>query len=280
MDQFAFKVPVGARVVLADHDPDQNGGLEKIPSAKLLDRLTKELSILQEELFGARKHALLVILQGPDTSGKDGTIKSVFRGITPVGLRAISFKAPTEVELAHHFLWRIDRELPPKGFISIFNRSHYEDVLVPRVEEYVPPEVWQARYEAINDYERMLTRNGMLIIKFFLHISPEEQHKRLLAREANVQKAWKISPDDWQMRGKWDQYVEAQEDVMNLCNTEDSPWYVVPADRKWFRNLAVAQALVQFLRAHREEWGETLRQMSLEKVAHLNALRASGEISQ
>ncbi len=279
MEQHAFKVPTGAQVCLNEHDPDRHDGLNKDDGGKCLDDLTKELSDLQEELYGAKQHSLLVILQGPDTSGKDGTIKSVFQGITPVGLRVVSFKAPTAVELSHHFLWRIDRVLPPKGFVGIFNRSHYEDVLTPRVESMVSPDVWHRRFDAIKDFERLLVQNETIIVKFFLHISPEEQMERLLAREEEIDKAWKLSPDDWQKRAKWTQYTEAQEDAMTRCNSDESPWYIVPANRKWFRNLAVAQTLVHVLRRHREEWRTTLAQMSKQKLAELATLRASGAIS-
>lgn len=277
---YAFKVPPGARLKLADHDPARHGRLTRKRAEEELAALTDELADLQEELYGARKHAVLVVLQGTDTSGKDGTIKSVFRAVTPVGLRVVSFKAPTEEELAHHFLWRIDRALPPKGFIGIFNRSHYEDVIVPRVRSSDATDDWPARYEEIDEFERMLVRNGTLIVKLFLHISPEEQLERLLARERDVDKAWKLSPTDWRERTRWDRYVEAYEEAISRCNAPDSPWFVVPANRKWFRDVAVAQAVVETLRAHRDEWRALLRHLSAERLAELAALRGAGQIEK
>jgi PPK2 family polyphosphate:nucleotide phosphotransferase len=275
---YAFKVPAGATVKLSDHDPDRRDGLEKEEAAERLEALTDELAELQEELFGARQHAVLAVLQGFDTSGKDGTIKSVFRSVTPTGLRVVSFQAPTEEELAHHFLWRIDRALPARGFLGVFNRSHFEDVLAPRVRALVPPEVWRGRYEEINGFERLLVRNGTVVLKFFLHISREEQRERLLDRERELAKAWKLSPTDWQERAWWDQYVEAYEDAISRCNSEESPWYIVPANRKWFRNLAVAQAVVQTLRRYRGAWRATLSRMSEERRAELAELRSAGLI--
>jgi PPK2 family polyphosphate:nucleotide phosphotransferase len=276
----AFRVPPGEPLRLADHDPDRHDGLDKRDAADVLKELVGELADLQDELFGAGQHAVLVVLQGADTSGKDGTIKKVFRGITPVGLRVTSFKAPTEAELAHHFLWRIDHALPPKGFVGIFNRSHYEDVVVPRVKTLVPEAVWRGRYDEINAFERMLVRNGTIVLKFYLHISPEEQLERLHARERDVEKAWKLSPGDWLERARWDDYVEAYEEAIGLCNTPDSPWYVVPANRKWYRNVAVAQTLVTTLRGYRDGWRETLARMSQERLAELERLRSSGAIGK
>jgi PPK2 family polyphosphate:nucleotide phosphotransferase len=278
--QYAFQVPPGEPLRLADHDPDRHDGLDKSASVALLKELVDELADLQDELFGAAQHAVLVVLQAPDTGGKDGTVKRVFRGITPVGLRVTSFKAPTEAELAHHFLWRIDRALPPKGFVGIFNRSHYEDVIVPRVKALVPEPVWRGRYDEINDFERMLVRNGTIVLKFFLHISRDEQLERLHDREREVEKAWKLSPGDWTERARWDAYVEAYEEAISRCNTPDSPWYVVPANRKWFRNLAVAEALVETLHRYRDGWRETLAQMSQKRLAELEQLRSSGAIRE
>jgi PPK2 family polyphosphate:nucleotide phosphotransferase len=275
---YAFKVPVGSQLRLSEHDPGRQRGLTKKQAEKELAELTEELADLQEELFGARQHAVLVVLQGSDTSGKDGTIKHVFRALTPVALRVVSFQPPTEEELAHHFLWRIDRALPPKGFVGVFNRSQYEDVIVPRVKAPGPPEEWRGRYDEINEFERMLVRNGTIVVKFFLHISREEQLERLLAREREVTKAWKLSPGDWRERARWDQYVEAYEEAISRCNTADSPWYVVPSDHKWYRNLAVAEAIVETLRAHRDGWRSVLRRLATERLAELAALRADGAI--
>jgi PPK2 family polyphosphate:nucleotide phosphotransferase len=277
---YAFKVPPGERLALADIDPGERAGRDKAAAAAELAKLSEELADLQTDLFGARQHAVLVVLQGLDASGKDGTIKSVFRSVSPVGLRVVSFERPTDEELAHHFLWRVDRALPPKGIVGVFNRSHYEDVTTARVRSLVPPQVWRGRYEEINGFERLLVRNGTIVVKLFLHISRDEQRERLLAREADPAKAWQLAPDDWLERARWDQHLAAYEDAISLCNSVDSPWYVVPADRKWFRNLAVAEVLVETLRAHRDEWRAELARLSRERLAELARLRSAGAIAE
>lgn len=277
---YAFRVPVGERLRLADHDPGRHSGASKKETEKELEGFAGELAELQEELYGAGQHAVLVVLQGLDTSGKDGTIKSVFRALTPMALRVVSFKVPTEEERAHHFLWRIDQALPPRGFVGVFNRSHYEDVIVPRVRSLDSRVEWQGRYQEINQFEQMLARNGILIVKFFLHVSRDEQLARLHAREQEITKAWKLSPGDWQERPRWDQYLEAYEEAISRCNSADCPWYVVPANHKWYRNVAVAQVLVETLRGRREEWRTTLRRLSSERLAELAELRSSGAIAE
>lgn len=271
---YAFKVAPGTKVRLKEYNPDHDGGLDKEQGEAKLAALGAELDTLQEELYAAGKHSVLMVLQGLDTSGKDGTIRKALEQVNPAGCRVESFKVPTEEELAHDFLWRVHRVTPRKGILGVFNRSHYEDVLVVRVHELVPKEIWKARYDQINDFERMLAANGTLIIKFFLHISKEEQRERLLAREQEVEKAWKLSAGDWREREYWDAYQDAYEDALSRCSTEAAPWYIVPANRKWYRSLAVCEALVELMRAHRKEWRATLQGMSKARLAELAAFRA------
>ena len=206
---YAFKVAPGKPVKLKDYDPDHNGGLGKEQGQAEFAKLNAELDQLQEQLYAAGRHSVLMILQGLDTSGKDGAIRHVLQNVNPQGCRVEAFKVPTEEELAHDFLWRAHRVAPRKGVLGVFNRSHYEDVLVVRVHKLVSKEVWAARYDQINDFERLLAANGTLILKFFLHISKDEQKQRLLAREQDVEKAWKLSAGDWRERERWDDYQQA-----------------------------------------------------------------------
>ena len=270
----AVRLKPGQRVRLADHDPDADGGLDKQAGRKALAPLLEELAELQQELYAAAGNSVLVVLQGMDTSGKDGTIRKVFGSVNPHGCQVTSFKAPTPEELAHDFLWRVHRAVPATGMIGVFNRSHYEDVLVVRVHELVPATAWKRRYEQINEFERILVANGTILCKFFLHISEEEQQQRLLAREQDVSKAYKLSPGDWRERKHWDDYQAAYEDALRRCGTEEAPWHLVPANRKWYRNLAVAEALVEALRGHRRAWQEELEQMSKERLAELARVKA------
>ncbi len=205
--------------------------------------------MLQESLWAEHRHKVLVVLQGMDTSGKDGTIRHVFEGVNPLGVRVAAFKAPTEEELDHDFLWRVHPKVPGKGEMVIFNRSHYEDVLVARVQKLAPPEVWRRRYDQINDFERLLAETDTTILKFFLHISKEEQRERLQARLDDPQKRWKFRKGDLLDRAHWDEYMEAYEDALARTSHKHAPWYVVPADKKWYRNLMVAEVLVKALEA-------------------------------
>ena len=205
----------------------------------------KRLQELQEMLYAQGERALLIILQGMDAGGKDGTIKHVMGAFNPQGVQVTGFKVPTEKELAHDFLWRIHRATPRRGMIGIFNRSHYEDVLVVRVRSLVPKAVWKKRYRHINEFERMLAESGMTIVKFFLCIGKEEQAKRLRERQERPEKQWKFAPGDLEARRSWDAYMRAYEDALTRCNTRCAPWYVIPANRKWYRNLAVSEVLVQ-----------------------------------
>ena len=271
---YAFKIAPGKKVRLADYDADASGGLSKEEGKARFAKLNAELDVLQEELYAAGTHSVLMVLQGMDTSGKDGTIRSVMLNLNPQGCRVESFKVPTEEDLAHDFLWRIHKVAPRKGTFGVFNRSHYEDVLVVRVHELAPKEVWQARYEQINQFEGLLASAGTIVLKFYLHITKDEQEQRLREREQDVAKAWKLSAGDWRERERWDEYIAAYEDALRKCSTKAAPWYVIPANRKWYRNLAVSEALVDALGAYRPEWRAALDAMSKERLAELAAFRA------
>jgi PPK2 family polyphosphate:nucleotide phosphotransferase len=219
----------------------------KAAAAEDLVATGARLAELQEALYAEGERRVLLVLQGMDTSGKGGTIKHVCGQVNPQGLHIVSFKKPTRAELRHDFLWRIRRALPGPGMIGVFDRSHYEDVLIARVNSLVPREVWEARYEEINAFEAELTAAGTTIIKCFLHISPEEQRERLIARLKNPAKHWKYNRADLDARAKWDEYQEAYAAVLSRCSTPDAPWYTVPADRKWYRNWAIGRLLLETL---------------------------------
>lgn len=241
--------PLEGKVDLSRFDPrdtsETDGG--KSDAEKTLLDLNKRLETLQEALWAEHRHKVLVVLQGMDTSGKDGTIRKVFEGVNPLGVRVAAFKAPTEEELDHDFLWRIHRQVPGRGEMVIFNRSHYEDVLAVRVRRLVLEKVWRARYQQINDFERLLAETGTIVLKFFLHISKEEQKERLQARLDDPEKRWKFRRGDLEDRALWDEYTAAYEEALAHTSTEHAPWYVVPADRKWYRNLVIGTILVEAL---------------------------------
>lgn len=243
-----FLVAPGTRVTLADHDPSYSGDYQHKSETKAeLRRNVERLRELQEVLWAEGKHALLIVLQAMDAGGKDGTIKQVMRGVNPQGCQVTSFKVPTKEELDHDFLWRIHKEVPRRGYIGIFNRSHYEDVLVVRVHGLVPEEVWRQRYEQINQFEKLLADTGTTILKFYLHISKEEQKERFEARLRDPRKNWKFSMGDVEERGRWDEYMRAYEDALSRCSTPWAPWHIIPANRKWYRNLAVSKVIVDAL---------------------------------
>lgn len=239
----------GKKIRLKDIDPGDIGKYkgEKDEGLEQLGELNLELERLQELLYAEHKHRVLVVLQGMDTSGKDGVIRHVFEGVNPQGVRVANFKVPTPLELDHDYLWRVHKQTPGKGEIVIFNRSHYEDVLVVRVHELVPEKVWKKRYDQIRDFERHLVEEGTIILKFFLHIDLEEQKERLQARLDDPTKRWKFNPDDLKVRARWDEYIEAYEDAINKTSTDEAPWYVVPSNKKWYRNLVIASVLVDAL---------------------------------
>lgn len=221
----------------------------KAKAVEALDDIQADLWRLQYRLYAENRRAVLVILQGMDGAGKDGVIRHVLSGLNPQGCRVTSFKVPSAAERAHDFLWRIHQAVPQAGEIGVFNRSHYEDVLVTRVRQLVPPAVWQARFDQINAFERHLTDNGVVIVKFFLHLSRAEQFKRLLARLDDPDRNWKLSQADIKERAYWDAYHAAYEDVLRRCSTPYAPWYVIPADHKWYRNWAVSEILRGTLKA-------------------------------
>ncbi|MCY1081438.1 polyphosphate kinase 2 family protein [Archangium lansingense] len=238
-----------------------------------LEALGEELFDLQDLLWGARMNSVLIVLQGRDTAGKDGTIKHVAGYLNPRGVYVSSFGVPTEEEREHDFLWRIHRHAPRKGELAIFNRSHYEDVLVVRVHGLVPESLWKERYGHIRDFEEMLAEHGTIILKYFLHISREEQEQRLLAREQVPRKAWKINAGDWEDREHWDDYTQAYEEALSRTSTKKAPWTIVPADSKWYRNLVVARSLVETLRPYRQAWQDRLDEVGVRKKAELAAWR-------
>ncbi|RIK78573.1 MAG: polyphosphate kinase [Planctomycetota bacterium] len=236
--------PPRAPIKLADFDPRYvEGDLDKDAAEQQLRENTAALAELAYRLYAENRRAVLLVLQGLDTSGKDGTIRAVTTGVNPQSFQITSFKQPTVEELDHDFLWRIHRATPNRGHIGVFNRSHYEDVLVVRVHRLVPDDQWQARYKLINDFERLLVASGVRIVKCFLHISKKEQRERLEARLADPTKRWKFSRKDLDERKRWDDYQRAYEDALSRCNTEHAPWHIVPSDRKWYRNLVVSTLL-------------------------------------
>lgn len=266
-------VKPGQDVKLSDYDPDSTFGFKKDDAGEQLLNLSKELGELQELLFAASENSLLIVLQGMDTSGKDGTIKNVMAEVNPQGCRVESFKVPTDEELSHDFLWRVHQVVPPRGMMTIFNRSHYEDVVIVRVHKLAPEHAWKLRYDHIKDFERLLSESGTIVLKFFLHISRDEQKERLEARERDVEKAWKLSAGDWKERAFWDHYISAYEEAITRCTTDVAPWHIIPANRKWFRNLAVADAIVHALRPYRAHWEASLSELARQKLAELAAIK-------
>jgi PPK2 family polyphosphate:nucleotide phosphotransferase len=244
-----FLVKPGSKVKLSEWDPNDMGKFKggKKDGLATLEKLNGKLESLQELLFAEHGHKVLVILQAMDTGGKDGVIRRVFDGVNPSGVRVVSFKAPTPEELAHDFLWRVRKGVPGIGEMVIFNRSQYEDVLVVRVHNLAPPEVWGARFEQINAFERELAEDGTTILKFYLHIDMDEQKERLQARLDDPTKRWKFRLGDLEERKHWSEYMQAYEDVLSKTSTDVSPWYIVPANRKWFRDLVICSVLVDTL---------------------------------
>ncbi|HEY8437082.1 MAG TPA: polyphosphate kinase 2 family protein [Candidatus Limnocylindrales bacterium] len=238
-----LRISPGSKVRLADIDPTATHGHAKAAAEADLARGLDRLTSLQDRLWAEAKHSVLIVLQGIDASGKDGTVRHVMTAFNPMGCTVTSWKAPTPIELAHDYLWRIHQRTPAKGEIAIFNRSHYEDVLVVRVHELVPKAVWSRRYDEINAFERVLTEAGTTILKFFLWIDRDEQKERFQARLDDPDKRWKFRVRDLEERKLWDEYVAAYEAMLERCSTEAAPWYVIPSNRKWFRNLAVADVV-------------------------------------
>lgn len=242
-------VAPGTSVKLGQFDPNETFGHKKESSLAKVDADVQRLTSLQERIWAERKHRILIVLQGIDAAGKDGTIKHVMAGFHPLGCKVIGFGVPSEVELAHDYLWRIHQVVPANGEVAIFNRSHYESVLVERVHDLVPETVWARRYDQINAFEATLAAEGTTILKFFLHIDREEQLARLKARYDDPTKRWKFNMGDLAERKLWDQYMAAYEDALSRCSTEQAPWYVIPANRKWFRDLAIGEIVADALDA-------------------------------
>ena len=244
-----YRVKPGAKIDLGKIDAGSTAafkGSKKKADERLLE-LTRKLEKLQEALWAEHRHKVLIVLQGMDTSGKDGTISHVFEGVNPQGVQVASFKTPMQAELDHDFLWRVHPKVPGKGEIVIFNRSHYEDVLAVRVKRLAPPGVWRPRYDQINDFERLLAETGTVILKFFLHIDKDEQKKRLQARLDDPAKRWKFRKGDLDDRALWLDYMAAYEEALARTSQKWAPWYIVPANKKWYRNLVVATVLVEAL---------------------------------
>jgi len=244
-----WRVAPGSKVRLSEIDTHSKAGApgNKGTTTKVADALVAQLGELQTRLWAEGSRSVLMVLQAMDAGGKDGTIRKVFTGVNPQGVRVASFKAPTPEELAHDFLWRVHKQMPVHGEMGVFNRSHYEDVLVVRVDELVPEPVWRARYGQIREFESMLAASGTTVVKFFLHISKEEQAVRLQERLDDPAKHWKFAAADLDVRKNWDDYQAAYEDAINETSTPEAPWYVIPADRKWYRNWAVLQVLLATL---------------------------------
>lgn len=276
-----LEVKPGRTVRLKEWDPGDTEGLE--PGNEVESRMSRdleELSELQELLYAARTHAVLVVIQGIDTAGKDGTIKHVFTGVNPQGCRVASFKVPTELEASHDYLWRIHEECPAKGEIVVFNRSHYESVLVERVDRLVPEEVWKKRYDEINGFETVLSRAGTIVLKYFLNLSKDEQKERLLARERDPRKAWKVNPEDWEKRKLWGDYREAFEEMLERTSTKRAPWHIVPSNAKWYRNLAVARSLVGHLKPFEKEWRKAILEHGKKALARANGEKPAAKIAR
>lgn len=240
-----YRVDLGEKIDLGKMDPSDSSGFkgDKAQAQDELLKLSQELITLQEVLYAEHRHKVLIVLQAMDTGGKDGAISHVFEGVNPQGVRVAGFKEPSPIELDHDYLWRIHQQIPGKGEIVIFNRSHYEDILVVRVHGLVPPEEWKLRFEQINAFEKMLSEEGTTILKFFMNISPDEQKKRLLARLKDETKQWKFNPNDFKERQLWKQYMQAYEDVLSQTSTDYAPWYIVPGDRKWYRDWVIAKTI-------------------------------------
>ena len=238
----------GRKIRLSKIDPDNTAGVTKEEALERVAELGETLNVLQETFYAEHRRSILVIFQAIDTGGKDGSIKNLCRGLNPAGVRIASFKTPTQIELDHDFLWRVHKATPAKGMIGIWNRSHYEDVLIAWVHHLVKKKVRKARYEQINAFEKILTDNGTTILKFMLHISKEEQMRRLQARIENPKKQWKFNPADLRERSLWDDYQDAYEDAIKCCSTKYAPWHIVPANHKWARNLAIAETVLELLK--------------------------------
>jgi len=263
-----YRVKPGQKINLQDWDPDDKSAWPegKKEAKEAFEKLNNELEELQELLYAENKNKILIVLQAMDTGGKDGVIRAVFDGVNPAGVRVASFKVPTEKELSHDFLWRIHQQTPGKGEMVIFNRSHYEDVLVVRVHKLVDEKVWKKRFDHIKNFENLLVDDGTTILKFFLHISKEEQKERLQERLDIPEKNWKFSTGDLEERKLWDEYSHAFEDVLSKTSTEGAPWYIIPANRNWYRNWLIGSILVAKLKSLKMKFPEPEEGLSNIKI--------------
>jgi len=254
-----YRVEPDSKVDLSKWDPADSSEFDgnKEESRAALANLNRKLAELQEILYAEHKHKVLIVLQAMDTGGKDGAIRHVFKGINPQGVRVASFKIPSAIEMDHDYLWRIHQQTPGKGEMVIFNRSHYEDVLVVRVHKLVTEEVWKRRYDQIHNFEKLLAEEGTTILKFYLHISSEEQKERLRARLEDPTKHWKFDPADLKERQLWKEYMRAYEDALEKTSTKYAPWYIVPANKKWYRDLVVASVILETLRDLKMEYPQS-----------------------
>ncbi|MFO7901030.1 MAG: polyphosphate kinase 2 family protein [Pirellulaceae bacterium] len=256
LDTKPYRVAPGSAVDLRERSTRDDGGFGKKEGKKAVKKLSKRLIELQELLYARQARGLLVIFQAMDAGGKDSTTRRVFRKLNPAGVRVKSFKSPSQRERLHDFLWRIHQHTPRRGYIAIFNRSQYEDVVAVRVRQLAPPEAWQGRFEHINAFERLLADGGTIVLKFFLHISKDYQKERLQRRLDRPDKHWKFDPGDLDDRRRWDQFTEAYSEAIQRCSTDHAPWYVVPAERRWFRDLVVMQTIVDKLQSLRMSYPE------------------------
>ena len=257
-------IKIVSPIRLRDFDPDYHEGLDKEKTREKTLRLCERIGELQELLNANAKQALLIVLQGMDTSGKDGAAKHVLQSVNPAGVEVANFKSPSREEIAHDFLWRVHKVVPRYGNIGVFNRSHYEDVLIVRVLKLQPSAVWRPRYDQINAFEKHLLANNIVLLKFFLHISREEQAERLRARLSDPRKKWKFQPEDLKMRACWGRFQKAYEDAVNHCSTHYAPWHIIPANRKWYRDYAIARIVVKALENLRLDWPKP--QLDLSKI--------------
>lgn len=272
MPQTFFDDP-GRKVKLDDISAEPPDDVTHADAKKRFATLGAQLFDLQDAMWGAKLHSVLVVLQGRDGAGKDGAIKHVMGSLNPRGVNVVSFGVPTKEESEHDFLWRVHRHAPRLGEFAIFNRSHYEDVLVVRVHGLAPKKLWKARYDDIANFEALLARHNTLVLKYFLHITKQEQKKRLLEREAQAETAWKVNVNDWIDREHWGAYTDAYEDAISKTAAKHAPWTIVPANAKWYRDLVIAESIAAALAPHRDEWLAKLNKIGKEAKAAVHAYR-------
>jgi PPK2 family polyphosphate:nucleotide phosphotransferase len=259
-------IKITSAIRLKDFNPNYHEGLDKEETLEKTLKLTQRIGELQELLHADADQSLLVLLQGMDTSGKDGAAKHLLEFVNPAGVETANFKKPSTEELAHDYLWRIHKLVPRYGNIGVFNRSHYEDVLIVRVLKLVPTSVWQLRYDQINAFEKHLVENRVLVLKFFLHISSDAQAERLKARISDPRKNWKFEMSDLEMRAQWGKFQKAYEDAINFCSTKHAPWHIIPADRKWYRDYAIAKTVVKAMEGMKLEWPKPKEDLSKVRI--------------